>query len=377
MDNVSSLFSVQELVVGVGPLPLRKEISLSVGEGQICGVFGQRGAGKRLLLETILGIGPSLKGSRVLAGDSIDGLTQAQLKQAGVNSDMFRTPLVERIMDAFHEPTFEERIHRNALRSPDAKKLSCRQLVDDALDIFGIANARSRTLRNCSGGTGYRCRLAEMWVQKPRLLVLSEPFSAFDSSTTDSLITLLKTITYSYNISVLFTSRRYEVRKHVDVAYLLNSKEFIKWPGQSEGSKTEKEYCEAGADVFISYSRHDSDLAKGVADALTTIGVKVWFDQRSIDPGTRWDDEIQQGLSKTKLVLFLITQTAIESQNVKDEISFALKKGISLLPVMISRCELPLRLQRLQYLNATHLGGDIYDLVCDNVAKRLHSINVT
>ena len=49
-------------------------------------------------------------------------------------------------------------------------------------------------------------------------------------------------------------------------------------------------------DVFISYSRADSDFARRLNDALQTQGKRTWFDQESIASGENFQQKIQRGI---------------------------------------------------------------------------------
>ena len=44
--------------------------------------------------------------------------------------------------------------------------------------------------------------------------------------------------------------------------------------------------------IFISYVREDADAARRLCDALTTIGGDVWLDERRLQPGYLWEEEI-------------------------------------------------------------------------------------
>jgi ABC-type Mn2+/Zn2+ transport system ATPase subunit len=378
MPGEDELLSIANLVVGVGPAPLRKSISFSVGPGQICGIFGNRGAGKRLLLEASLGISPSLKGKRLFLGQPIDGKSSAQLRQLGIASSLFSQPFRYRLLDALQEPTFEKRIRRNARETHNCTGLALEKLVDDALYVFGIENCRTRTLRNCSAGTGYRCLLAEMWVRKPRLIVLSDPFSSFDSSTMGQFIELLQRVAFEHGVGILFTSRHFGMEYLVHQSYRLDDSGFHMFSANRMEASNANSPAESSPnlnhDIFISYSRRDSATAISVRDNLVRQGVSVWIDQRNIDPGIHWDKEIEDALLKARLIIVLLSPDSCSSANVMDEVSFAMSRRIALLPVLIKQCDLPLRLHRLQYVNALESSEDVGNLVSRSVTEHFRSL---
>lgn len=103
--------------------------------------------------------------------------------------------------------------------------------------------------------------------------------------------------------------------------------------------------------AFISYSRKDSDFALKISEDLRKLGVQIWLDQLDIPPGQQWDNEIQTQLKNCNFFLIILSKSSIESQSVLDEVSFALSRGKKIIPVLTDNCEIPFRLQRLQYID--------------------------
>ncbi len=68
--------------------------------------------------------------------------------------------------------------------------------------------------------------------------------------------------------------------------------------------------------VFISYSHKDKEWTDTLLTHLTPLlrsgTVKAWSDQQ-IKPGSRWHDEIQQALAKTRVAVFMVTADFLAS----------------------------------------------------------------
>jgi hypothetical protein len=107
--------------------------------------------------------------------------------------------------------------------------------------------------------------------------------------------------------------------------------------------------------TFISYSRRDKEFALELATELKSSGFFVWLDQLDIPTGARWDDEVERGLRESEIFLIILTSASISSENVKDEIGYAIDHGKRILPVLLEACEVPLRLRRFQYVDFTKL----------------------
>ncbi len=109
--------------------------------------------------------------------------------------------------------------------------------------------------------------------------------------------------------------------------------------------------------IFISYSRRDTDYVSSLVTALREQGFDVWFD-KNIRTGTDWDDTIESELKKADAVVLILSKTSVTSDNVKDEISYAIGLNKSVNPIKIEECDVPMRLARKQFVDFTALGHE-------------------
>ena len=50
--------------------------------------------------------------------------------------------------------------------------------------------------------------------------------------------------------------------------------------------------------LFISYSRKDTEIARRLTDRFTAQGLNVWVDWQDIPPSVDWIKEIQKGIEE-------------------------------------------------------------------------------
>jgi len=105
--------------------------------------------------------------------------------------------------------------------------------------------------------------------------------------------------------------------------------------------------------AFISYAHEDAEFALRLAKDLRAAGAAVWIDRLDIKVGQRWDRAVEDALAKYPQVLVILSPASVDSTNVMDEVSFALDKGKTVLPVIHRQCEIPFRLRRLHYVDLT------------------------
>ena len=103
--------------------------------------------------------------------------------------------------------------------------------------------------------------------------------------------------------------------------------------------------------AFFSYCREDSDFALKLAADLKSAGADVWIDQLDIEPGLPWDRAVEDALNSAPRMLVLLSPVSVASENVRDEVSFALSRQKRVIPVLYRDCDIPFRLARLQHID--------------------------
>ena len=109
------------------------------------------------------------------------------------------------------------------------------------------------------------------------------------------------------------------------------------------------------SDIFISYASLDRPRVKPLVDALQQHGWSVWWD-RTILPGSTWDDVIERALADARCVIVLWSRASIQSDWVRAEADEAKRRGI-LVPVLIDDVNVPLEFKRIQTCNLTTWAG--------------------
>ncbi len=104
---------------------------------------------------------------------------------------------------------------------------------------------------------------------------------------------------------------------------------------------------------FISYAREDADFALRLAQDLREAGAQVWIDQLDIKTGERWARSIERAVTKCSGLIFILSPDSITSDNVMDEVDYALDMDKKVLPVMFRQVDLPFRIRRRHYVDFT------------------------
>lgn len=88
-------------------------------------------------------------------------------------------------------------------------------------------------------------------------------------------------------------------------------------------------------DVFISYSRKDSDVVKQIYEWLEKAGNKCWVDVDGMFSGISFKKVIVDAIKRFKVLLFMSSENSNKSRNVVSEVSIAMKYGKKIIPVRL------------------------------------------
>jgi hypothetical protein len=88
------------------------------------------------------------------------------------------------------------------------------------------------------------------------------------------------------------------------------------------------------SDVFISYTRKDSDFVRRLHDELSALDRDVWVDWEDIPLTADWWREICSGIEAANTFVFVISPDSIASPVCNMEIAHALQNNKRLVPVV-------------------------------------------
>ena len=162
-------------------LPVLRDISLQVEEGEIVSILGPSGCGKTTLLNLILGIVEADSGSIRYKGED---LTATPMEKRGFN-------IVFQDYALFPNLNVRKNITYGLKNKPG---VSTRQEVEDLIDLLDLRDQLDKRIDQLSGGQKQRVALARTLVMKPRILLLDEPLSALDGVIKESIKERIRTI---------------------------------------------------------------------------------------------------------------------------------------------------------------------------------------
>lgn len=106
------------------------------------------------------------------------------------------------------------------------------------------------------------------------------------------------------------------------------------------------------ADVFISHSSKDKEIAEAICSSLEALGIKCWMAPRDIRGGEDWSAAITEAISRSKVFIVVYSKNSAQSTQVPREIALADSAHSHIIPYKVDDTELSASFK--YYLTANH-----------------------
>ncbi|MDQ0570503.1 sulfonate transport system ATP-binding protein [Variovorax paradoxus] len=179
-----------------GELQVLEGIDLHVPAGRFVSIVGASGCGKSTLLRLILGLDAQYEGQILLDGEPISGTG----RERGIVFQDHRL---------FPWLTVEQNIAVGLRNAPFSAKEK-RELVAEHVALVGLEGFEKSWPHQISGGMAQRVAIARGLVNRPRVLLLDEPFGALDALTRSRLQNELQRIWQKERITMLLVTHDVE-----------------------------------------------------------------------------------------------------------------------------------------------------------------------
>lgn len=180
LSHIYKDYQQEKLVV-----PVLKDVSLSVEEGEYAAIMGPSGSGKTTLMNIIGCLDLPTSGSYELSGQDVLACKDRELADVRLNSIGF-------VFQSFHLLPRESALENVALPLIYAgvKKADREKRAAAALERVGLADRVDFKPTQLSGGQKQRVAIARAMVNNPKILLADEPTGALDSKSGKQIMEL-------------------------------------------------------------------------------------------------------------------------------------------------------------------------------------------
>lgn len=237
---------------GGGQITLLDGVSLAIQPNEFIGFLGPSGAGKSTLIEAMNGNRPATNGNVLVNNlDLYRHLDSLKQSIGYVPQD----DIIHKELSVYRTLYFVAKLRL----SRDVTSSEIDQIVNEVMDVTGLAERRDVPVNQLSGGQRKRVSMAVELVTKPSIIFLDEPTSGLDPATEEKIMKLFHQIAESGRTVIMTTHAMENVRLFDKIVILMRGK-LVFYGKPSEAL----EYL--GAKSFKDlYDRLESKVEEGVA----------------------------------------------------------------------------------------------------------------
>lgn len=228
LKNIYKNYDQDNLVV-----PVLKDVSLQVDEGEYVAVMGPSGSGKTTLMNIIGCLDLPTSGSYILDGRPVSELKEKELTK------------VRRNILGFVFQNFQLMPRESALDNvclpliyAGVSKKERKEMGMKALEKVGLADRAEFRPNQLSGGQKQRVAIARAMVNNPKLLLADEPTGALDSKSGKQVLELFDMLNESGVTIVMITHDRKVAERAKRIVHIIDGE--ISEEGQEVKHEEEK-----------------------------------------------------------------------------------------------------------------------------------------
>lgn len=172
-----------------------KDVTMEISEGDYICIVGENGSGKSTLMKGLLGLLKPTGGTITLSDE---------LKRSGIGYLPQQTPAQKDFPATVREVVLSGCLGKRGNR-PFYSSAE-RRLAEKNMERLGIENLRNSCYRDLSGGQKQRTLIARALCATDRLLILDEPITGLDPSTTQDFYHEIRHLNKEEHVAVLMVT---------------------------------------------------------------------------------------------------------------------------------------------------------------------------
>jgi ABC-type lipoprotein export system ATPase subunit len=190
-----------------------KGINLSLREGEITALVGASGSGKSTLLTIAAGLQPASVGQVMFQGKNMTHMNSEQVRKIRASEFGFVFQFAHLVPFLTVE---EQLLLMLDVSESKLKKHEQKKEVDKTLKLVGMEHRKNAYPSSLSGGEKQRVAVARAIIHKPKVLFADEPTASLDSKRSKDVMSLIRDLTKTLNITTLIVTHDEEMLAFAD-----------------------------------------------------------------------------------------------------------------------------------------------------------------
>jgi len=188
-----------------------RDVSFTIGRGQLVALVGRSGSGKTTLLNCVGGLDSATSGRVVVDGKEVTAMNEPS--RTALRRDelafVFQTFGLVPMLSAAENVGLPMRLRKTA---PAARE----ERVAHLLQLVGLSAHAAQRPSELSGGQQQRVAIARALANAPRLLIADEPTGQLDAETGATIMALLRSVVRSEGMTAIISTHDVSLQAMAD-----------------------------------------------------------------------------------------------------------------------------------------------------------------
>ncbi len=199
----------KEYQTDAGPVPVLKDVAITVMPGEFIAIMGPSGSGKSTFMNILGCLDVATSGSYLLNGRDVNTQSRDELAH-------LRNQVIGFVFQGFNllpRASLEDNVALPLIYS-GTPRTGRMVLANEMLEKVGLGSYRRSRPNQISGGQQQRVAIARALVNRPKLILADEPTGNLDTHTSQEIMALFNELNERDGITIVLVTHESDIAAH-------------------------------------------------------------------------------------------------------------------------------------------------------------------